>query len=446
MSEQNSKKSGIYDLGERMLRILKHVFLHNWPYKLLALVLAIILWAGLIAQDPSLTRDKTFTNVSVTVSGMDTLKKNGYVIVNDISELLNNCQFTVAVPQKEYDAAEAGTFNIRLDLSRIRTAGQQEIRLQYTNSSTYGKVTAVSPETIIVDVEEYLTRSRIPVSVNLNGKAKSGWYISSPTADPALIAVSGPKSIVDTISRAKVSIDPEQIEWVEGTSRISVPFELYDRSGEVVNNPQIETTSESVYTESVIVEQNLYPMKEVMLGDLGLVNGDPAKGYEITNVLYTPDKLFIAAPANILETIDKVFATGIVDASRKKDSFIQQLKITKPSETVWISNDTVNVEVEIAPVITEKAYQQMPVTILNIPEGMKATSDISNVDVIVTGEELWLNELRKKDITVFADLDGLEEEGIYTVSLDCRLNDPDEHDYSWAASSDDAEITLTLRK
>ena len=30
---------------------LKRIFIHNWPTKLLALLLAIILWGGLITQD-----------------------------------------------------------------------------------------------------------------------------------------------------------------------------------------------------------------------------------------------------------------------------------------------------------------------------------------------------------------------------------------------------------
>ncbi len=443
MSEQKTKSLHFRELGNHALKILKHVFLHNWLYKLLALVLAIALWAGLIAQDPSLTRDKTFSNVSVNVTGMDTLKRNGYVIVNDINELLNECQFTAAVPQKQYDGAEAGTFNLRLDLSKILSAGPQEVRLQYSNSSTYGNVVSVNPETVTLDVEEYLTRSRIPVSVSMTGEMPEGWFVSAPTADPALIAVSGPKSIVETISRAKVSIDPAQIEWNEGVCRIAVPFELYDRSGETVNNPQIETTSESVYVESVIVEMTLYPMKEVEIGDLGLVKGTPAKDYEITNILYTPDKLYIAAPQTILDTLDKVFVNGTIDVTRKNESFNQQVRAIRPAETVWMNADTLNVEVEISPVIGDKSYQQMPITVMNVPEGMKVTLKTQNTDVMLTGEKIWLDNVRKKDITLFVDMDGFEEEGEYTVFLDCDVTGSDEHDFTWTAAEDEIEITLT---
>ena len=442
---QEKKKALQKDLGNRFLNILKHLFLHNWSYKLLAVVLALILWAGLIAQDPTLTREKTFTNVSVSVLGMDTLKKDGYVVVNNLDELLSECQFTVAVPQQQYNTVDAASFNLRLDLSRIHSAGTQELRLQYSNNGTYGTVTSVSPETITVQVEEYTTRSRIPVSVNLSGSAPEGWYISAPVADPALIAVSGPKSIVETISRAKVTVDPEQIIWVEGLSRIAAPFELYDRSGVLVANTQIETSNEGVRIEDVMIEHNLYPMKEVSIVDLGLIHGVPATGYEVTNVMYTPEKISIAAPKNILSTIDKLFTSSEIDVTKKSESFTDQIRIIRPTELNYISTDSVNAEIEISPVITEKDFAQVNVELRNVPNDMKASVDAKNLDLTLSGEQLWLEKTRKKDVQLFVDLDGIEEEGTYTLLVDCEVTNEEDKDFDWIASSDDVEVTLTKK-
>lgn len=442
----DNKKSLQKDIGKRFLEIMKHLFLHNWSYKLLAVLLALILWAGLIAQDPTLTREKTFVNANVNVFGMDALKKDGYVVVNNLDELLKDCQFTVAVPQQQYNTVDASNFNLRVDLSRIHSAGTQELRLQYNNSSTYGAVTSVSPETITVQVEEYTTRSRIPVSVNFSGDTPAGWYYSAPVADPALITVSGPKSVVDTISRAKVTVEPEQMIWVEGLSRITAPFELFDRSGALVSNQQIETSNEGVRIDSVMIEQNLYPMKEVRLSDLGLVHGTTATGYEVTNVMYTPEKIFIAAPKNILETIDKVFTSGDIDVSKLSDSFTVPIKINRPTEVNYISTDTVNVEVEISPVVIEKAYTQIGVEFRNVPKDMKIASEVVNLDLVLKGEQLWLEKVRKKDIQLFVDLDGIEEEGNYTLFVDCKISNDDDQEYDWAVSSDDIEVTLEKKK
>ena len=69
---------------DAILRKLRSIFLENWGTKLLALVIAIALWAGLITQDPSLTREKQFTDVSVSVTGAETLVQLLNPIVNRI--------------------------------------------------------------------------------------------------------------------------------------------------------------------------------------------------------------------------------------------------------------------------------------------------------------------------------------------------------------------------
>ena len=45
---------------DAVLQKLRAIFLQNWGTKLLALVISIALWAGLITQDPTLTREKQF--------------------------------------------------------------------------------------------------------------------------------------------------------------------------------------------------------------------------------------------------------------------------------------------------------------------------------------------------------------------------------------------------
>ena len=39
------------------LRALKHLALHNGLLKVIAVVISVVLWAGLVSQDESLTRD-----------------------------------------------------------------------------------------------------------------------------------------------------------------------------------------------------------------------------------------------------------------------------------------------------------------------------------------------------------------------------------------------------
>ena len=54
-------------------KAIKHIFFHNGWVKLLAMLISLVLWAGLISQDDSLTREKTWQNVNVSITGSDTI-------------------------------------------------------------------------------------------------------------------------------------------------------------------------------------------------------------------------------------------------------------------------------------------------------------------------------------------------------------------------------------
>ena len=109
MSEErknNKRREFLYTV----LRGLKHVLLHNGWLKAIAVIISVVLWAGLISQDESLTRDKTFSNVSVSITGADTLRNNGYIVVSDLYEMLNDVSVVAAVPQKPYDHADPSSY------------------------------------------------------------------------------------------------------------------------------------------------------------------------------------------------------------------------------------------------------------------------------------------------------------------------------------------------
>jgi len=180
---------------------------HNWPYKILSVILAVVLWAGLITQDPTLTREKVFTDVTISVSGTDTIKRNGYIVTSDLNELLKNATVYANVPQSKYNDAAVSSYNVRVDLTKINEAGTCELRVQSSSSSTYGVVTEIVPSSVTVTVEEYTTRYRIPDSLVTDGEIPDGFYIDSYSLDPPLVAVSGPKSLVDSVVRARAVID-----------------------------------------------------------------------------------------------------------------------------------------------------------------------------------------------------------------------------------------------
>ena len=353
MSEEK-KGSKLKEYLYSLLHGLKHVVLHNGWLKFIAVLISVVLWAGVISQDETLTRDKTFQNVNVTVTGTETLRNNGYIVVSDLSEMLNDVSIVAAVPQKQYEDAEASAYNVRLDLSRINGTGEQEVKLLSTNSSTYGKVVSTNPASITVNVEDYIVRQRIPVSANQEGNVPEDMYMSPLTVDPTVIAVSGPRSLAQTISRAKTDINLDEIEWKEGPFGTSSDIKLYNRAGEEVRSPLLGVTDSSVPIDSVLIEATLLPKVTFETGDMIQVTGNVAKGYEIKEIKVSPENISIAARQEVLDQLTELpLEQRTVNVKNLNETTAFQLKVQKPSEDAIISNDTVTVTVMIEPVTEE---------------------------------------------------------------------------------------------
>ena len=343
-----------HEIRVKLLHALRHLFLHNAGFKLLALLISVVLWAGLISQDKSLTRDKVFSNVSVNVTGSDTMKRNGYIVVSDLNSMLEGVTAVSAVPQQQYDLAEASAYNIRLDLSRISGTGTQELRLLSTASTAYGRVTSLNPASISLEVEDYVVRYRIPVSVSIQGDLPEGWYMATPSVDPPLVVVSGPSSLVNSISRARVFVNPEEVDWKEGTSVFSAGLKLYNRSGEEVNNSLLEVSYDGINVDSVVLEAQILPVRSFdVAGRISAIN-QVEDGYEVRAIHISPESVNVAARSEVLNQVSELALSDYyVDLAGLTETTNFQVRVSKPSDDAVMSNETITVTVEVAPVEAE---------------------------------------------------------------------------------------------
>lgn len=338
-------------IGKQILTIMRHVLFHNGWVKLIAILISLVLWAGLISQDESLTREKTWQNVNVSITGEDTLKRNGYIIVNDLEELLSNISVTAAVPQKQYDAADVSIYNLRLELSRLMGTGTQELKLQSTASSVYGRVINTIPATVSVQIEEYSVRQRVPVSAKIDVPYQNGWYkewyMPNPAVDPTLITVSGPRDLVKDISIARVLIDPESLEWSEGTLVTTGEIQLYDRAGKPVESPLLDISTEGTAIDTVLIEGSVLPTKTFSISDQVEIQGGVKEGYRIVSTKISPETITVAARNEVLEQMNEIAFDRVITLDELDETTVFQIKVQKPSEDAVLSNDTVTVTVEV---------------------------------------------------------------------------------------------------
>lgn len=327
----------------------RNILRRNWGIKLICLGLAILLWGGQISQDPNLTREKAFSDVTINRVGEDALMRSGLIVVSGLSDLAP-IQMRAEVPQKQYASANPTNYNLRVDLSRITAPGEQMLPLMTSASTAYGQVTWLSQTEVRVVVDSYETRRRIPVELDSLASAPAGFYAPPPSRDPATVTISGPGELVRKVIKCQATYDMRMLEARAGTQSFALPFLLKNAQGETLDQSQINVTSESVTLDSVLVEQQLHPLRTVDINLAGVTKGEPASGYQVVSVSADPSYLSVAGSAELLKSLKVLDLTGRIDIDGAKESLIRAVRVERPQGALYVSEDAVYVSVQIAPV------------------------------------------------------------------------------------------------
>ena len=435
--EQNTQQK------DRWLKRALKAVVNNWPWKLLSLFLAVCLWAGLITQDPTLTRERVFTDAKVSINGTDALRRNGLIVVSGLEDDKLNARLRVEVPQREYNTVSASNYNPRVELSRITEPGEQQIKLYATSTTSYGSVQDIYPATLDVVVDEYVTNYRIPVSVNVFGEYPKGFYGGAFTRDPSLVALSGPKTLVDQVARIYVDYDASMLKGEAGEVATALPMRFVNRDGEEIVSDLLEVTSSGVVLRSIIIEQDLYPIRVLPVSQLDITSGQPAHGYQVTGVEISPTVLRAAGDETIINDITSLFVESAVDVTGATETFTATLRVKKPSELAYLNSTNINVTVTVEPVIVSSSLPSVKVRARGAASGQSVSLDTSSLSAIVTGPQLTVEALRPADVTAYVDVSGLTA-GEYILPVQFHAEDQDVSALTFESTP--STITVTIHE
>lgn len=387
-----------------MLAAFFRALTNNIPLKLLCVLLSVVVWSVVITSDATLTRTKSFEDVAVTVTGSDTLRQRGLVVMEDVAALVPTVDFTAEVPQTNYDRIVGSNFGPRIDLTNVTGVGENTIPVTTMAASVYGTVTSITPESVTVTVEQYSQRSRIPVSVEITGDLLAGYWADTARADPALVTIGGPKSLIDKVARGVAQLDAGLLNGNSVTQRNAVPFTLYDRDGEVVGSSLIEVTYEGVTLDSIVAEASVYPTKDLPVDSSDVLVGELPEGYELRGITVEPETVTVAATAAVLENLSVISFDTTVSLTDQTSSFETTVRLRKGTDVRYLSQEEVTVSVEIQEKQVSASFRNVAIDIRNLDEttytGKLSTS---RANVTVTGPYFAMQSLEADQIWLYVD-------------------------------------------
>ena len=354
----------------RFLQKIWKTLAHNWAWKLMSLVLAICLWGALISQDTSLPREKTIEGVRVSVTNSASPRSLGLIVVDGLDEL-ETVALRVSVPQRNYTQASSANYSARLDLSQIQNTGVQTIKVtaSSSNASQYGTVKEVISPEVTVRVEELGVLYGIPVEARWEGQMNEDYFAGALLKSADAVDISGPKSVVDKVSRCVVVYDLSTLSPERSPNSFSLPFIFEDAEGNTLDSSHLTVTprGQTGSISRITLTQDVYYLAKVAVASDALIKGEPAEGYAVSSVRVTPSTVIIAgsqvAVAPYLGENAFLYPFDQVDITGQSRNVSQLLYLNTPGSVEYISNNTVQVVVTILPeafVNTEAATEQNP--------------------------------------------------------------------------------------
>lgn len=406
------------------------VLSRHWGMKLLSLLLAILLWNYVVTSNQLITRSKTLSGLAGYATSQATLSTYGLALLDNPVELIDDVSVRVEVSQSDFSQVSADNVQVTLDLSKVRTAGTQEVELKAT--SAYGRVTGIYPPTVTLTFEPLDSRS-IPVNVSITGERNENtWYNVSRT-NPSVLTVSGAASKVRSISQARVNTD---VTGADAPYMRAEPYVLLDANGNEIDQSMLTRTS-----SSITVVADVYPAKDIPISAAvaDVVVGRPAEGYVISDITIQPESITVAAEQALLDDITELLIEPISIEGQSR-SVSARTRVATLSEFKYTSAQQVFVNIAIGEKDVSEWVESTRISFIGKAENLVLDRVGDPVRVYVTGPRSEVEILKKEGIPVTVDLTGLE-----AGSHSCELRFPAESypDVTFEAETPTISVTLS---
>lgn len=399
-----------------MLKTLGKKLMNNFGLKLLAILLAIVLWMVVINIDDPAVR-KTMT-LSVTMKNQDYITEMGkymdilgdsntvtftYTTKRGIWENISSTDFSATADLKKIEAKENGTYRVPVIVSAIRNASQITIE----SKQLYLEVTL-----------EDLGKKQFQIKANTSGTVADGCALGNVTIDNAnVVQVSGPVSLVNAIDSvvATVNVDGMSADITDNV----VPV-FYDANGEVIDTTKLEKSIDTVNITAQILNTKDIPLELSYMGE-------PEAGYCLTEVLSNPKTVRVKGTAATLNTLDRVVVPAeVLDLTGVTSDVEKTIDISTylpEGVSLVISSDA---KVNITAKIEEMETKEFRIPISNITAaGLKTGYQLAYAEkylnVSIRAGRTALGYLNSANITGTIDVENLKE-GTHTVTVILELD------------------------
>jgi YbbR domain-containing protein len=299
----------------------------NIGYKLLALVLAIVLWAKVNSD-----RNPSYPTQIGKVNVVYTNLPKGMVA----TEAPKTIEVSATGPQSAVRSLDRSQIEAKVNLSDVEV-GVNVVKVEFQVHKDMAENLTLAPNKPVEVRIEAFKRKSMTIDVSLEGVPPLGYSFGKASAYPSAAVVSGTGSLVDQVRRLTIKVSPGA---AQSQGDDYYPVIALDTAGRQIKGLIIQPSTVSAKLELVEAQNT----KSVIIS--ASVVGQPAYPHKVESVAVTPSVATIfGRPNNLLDV--STITTDPVDISNATGTIVRTVGLKTPSAIRSTNIKTVKVVVTI---------------------------------------------------------------------------------------------------
>ena len=342
---------------------MKNLFTKNLGLKIVSVLAAFVLWLVVVnVDDPIIS--KTYTGIPVEILNQEVLDEQGkcYEVLGDSATI----NVVVTAHRSVIDGMSKDYIKATADMRSLTSLDTIPVEVRSTRFSD--RIESVTTRDASVKLKiENLIKKEVSVTIGYEGTPAEGYMLYGADNALSTVVVSGPESVISTVSKVKASAD---ISGINRDFTVTEPLFAFDEDNERIDDERV-TLSRTV-TE---IRYIIYAIKTIPISS-GF-SGNPLAGYGTTgSVITDPASVLIAGKGENYDDMDVIYISPdqvSVDGASDDVSMTVDISDYLPTGVIFADPEfdpNVNVTVEIA----ENQHKTIDVplsniTVENVPEG-----------------------------------------------------------------------------
>ena len=355
---------------------MKKIIFNNIGLKILALLIAVIVWWVVMNIDDPLVK-KTINGVCVELRNDDDLIDKGYIYEVESGNVI---AITVWAPESVAKELKSSDFIAYADLSQLSPlTDTANITVECVKSDVKNDIKEITSKIQVVKLSiDNKQTAEVPVTTAIVGNPAENYVIGDISISQNKIDITGAASVIEKIVRAEIKYDVSNM--MQSVNEMVTPV-FYDENNNVVDTGAIQLSRNSLRLSVVI-----NPTKWIGITINPSVT--VADDYKMVGYSLSFDQVKIAGTQESLANISAIDlpsdAIELTDVTESQDCVVNLANYLKASYKIVSGTTELTVHIDIEPMVV-KSYivRKNGIAVNNLGDGLEAQIEDSYIEVKV---------------------------------------------------------------